>query len=102
MVLAQEEGRERSVYRVEGIDREVRITFVPRADLNHFTVALASMFSKYLRELFMREFNRFWQTHVPGLKPTAGYPLDAERYYAAIQPAMEKLGLTARQVWRNR
>jgi ribonuclease HII len=102
MVLAQEEGRERSVYRVEGIEREVKFTFMPRADLNHFTVALASMFSKYVRELFMQEFNRFWQTHVPGLKPTAGYPLDAERYFAAIQPAMRTLGICAKQIWRSR
>lgn len=102
MVLAEEEGRLRSSYRVEGLDRPVRITFLPKADVEHFTVALASMFSKYLRELLMREFNRYWQTHVPGLTPTAGYPLDAARYLAAIRPAMAKLGLRDHQVWRKR
>jgi ribonuclease HII len=102
MVLAQEEGAARSVYRVEGLDRTVRVTFMPKADVAHFTVALASMISKYLRELLMREFNRFWLTHVPGLPPTAGYPLDADRYYTAIRPAMAKLGIAERQVWRCR
>lgn len=101
-VIAEEEGRFRSVYRVEGLDREVRITFMPRADVEHFNVALASMISKYVRELLMREFNRFWQAHVPGLTPTAGYPQDAVRYIAAIRPAMLKLGIAERAVWRRR
>ena len=35
------------------------------------------MASKYLRELAMRPFNEFWSRHVPELKPTAGYPLNA-------------------------
>jgi len=102
MVLAEEEGRLRSRYRVEGLNRPVRITFMPKADVKHFTVSLASMISKYVRELLMREFNRFWQSHVPGLKPTAGYPLDAVRYIEAIRPAMLKLGIAERAVWRCR
>jgi ribonuclease HII len=102
MVLAEQEGRARSTYRVEGLDRTVRITFLPKADVEHFTVALASMISKYVRELLMREFNRFWLTHVPGLKPTAGYPLDAGRYFDAIRPALAKLSIAERCVWRSR
>jgi len=64
------------------VDRQVGVrslTFQPRADQSYFCVALASMVSKYLRELLMGEFNRFWQEHVPGLRPTAGYPTDAAR-----------------------
>ena len=60
------------------------------------------MLCKYLREVCMRQFNRFWSTHVPGIKPTAGYPVDAKRFFAEIQPAMAKLGLTADQVWRKK
>src|SRR5207253_4519889 len=102
MVWAEEEGMDRSVYRVEGLDRTVKITFMPRADVQHFNVALASMISKYVRELSMREFNRFWQAHVPGLAPTAGYPLDAGRYFDAIRPALLKMGMAERAVWRCR
>jgi len=102
IVLAEEEGRLRSVYRVEGLDREVRITFMPKADVTSFAVSLASMVSKYVRELLMREFNRFWQSHVPGLAPTAGYPQDAVRYIAAIRPALLKLGIAESAVWRKR
>ena len=66
------------------------------------SVALASMISKYVRELLMREFNRYWLAHVPGLKPTAGYPQDAVRYIDAIRPALLKLGIAERAVWRSR
>ena len=65
-------------------------------------MALASMVSKYLREVLMLEFNRFWQTQVPGLKPTAGYPSDAGRFFKAIRPALQRLGITETAVWRKR
>ena len=102
MVLAHQEGMARSVYTVHGVEPEVRFTFQPRADAEHFCVALASMVSKYLRELLMKEFNGFWQTQVPGLTPTAGYPGDAARFFKAIQPALERLKITETAVWRKK
>ena len=102
VVLAEAEGHSRSVYRVEGMDRPVRIIVTPKADVENFTVALASMVSKYIRELLMREFNRFWLSKVPGLKPTAGYPGDSRRFFQAIRPALTKLGIAKRAVWRSR
>jgi ribonuclease HII len=101
-VVVLEEGMERSSYRVTGLEREVCLTFQPRADSQHFCVALASMVSKYVREVLMREFNRFWQGHVPDLKPTAGYPGDAGRFFEAIRPAVERLGLAEERLWRRR
>jgi len=102
MVLAHEEGRESSVYSVVGLPRPLRLTFAPRADSTHLCVALASMFSKYLREILMLEFNRFWQTHLPDLKPTAGYPGDSARYYAAIKPVAQRLGIPEAALWRRK
>ncbi len=101
-VVAEVESAAESRYRVEQLDRPVTVTFRPRADGDSVAVALASMLCKYLREVCMRQFNRFWAMHVPGLAPTAGYPADAKRYYEAIRPAMDKLGLTADQVWRKK
>jgi len=80
----------------------VSVVFRPRADGDSVAVALASMLCKYLREVCMIQFNRFWARHVPGLAPTAGYPNDAKRFYAEIRPAMAKLGLSEDQVWRKR
>ena len=101
-VVPEKEGAAESRYRVDGLDRPVAVTFRPRADGDSVAVALASMVCKYLREVCMRQFNRFWQRHVPGLSPTAGYPADARRFYDAIRPAMDTLGLTPDQVWRKR
>jgi ribonuclease HII len=101
-VLVQEEGSARSVYSVLALKRPMRLVIEPRADQRHFCVALASMISKYLRELLMLEFNRFWQEHVPGLKPTAGYPGDAARFYDAIRPTMERLRIAEPVIWRQR
>lgn len=101
-VIAERESAAESRYRVELLPRPVTVTFRPRADGDSVAVALASMVCKYLREVCMRQFNRFWATHVPGIAPTAGYPVDAKRFYAEIGPAMAKLGLAADQVWRKK
>ena len=97
-----QEGMLASVYRVHGLGRDVRLAFRPRADSGHFCVALASMVSKYLRERLMEEFNRFWLEHTPGLKPTAGYPGDARRFYDAIRPTAERLGIAEAALWRRK
>ena len=101
-VVIEKESNEESRYRVEHLGRPVTVTFRPRADGDSVSVALASMLCKYLREVCMRQFNRFWAAHVPGIAPTAGYPVDAMRFYAEIKPAMAKLGLSDDQVWRKK
>ncbi|QEL19646.1 hypothetical protein [Limnoglobus roseus] len=101
-IVPEREGAAESRYRVAGLGREVAVVFRPKADGDSVCVALASMVCKYLREVCMMQFNAFWQKHVPGLKPTAGYPVDAKRFYAEIQPAMVKLGLQPDAVWRKK
>ena len=101
-VVAEREGAAESRYRVLNLSRDVTIFFRPRADADSVCVALASMMAKYLREVCMGQFNAFWAKRVPGLVPTAGYPTDARRYYAAIRPAMDYLGITPEQVWRTK
>jgi len=100
--VAERESADESRYRIEALGREVRVTIRPRADSGSVSVALASMVAKYLREVAMRQFNRFWSQHVPGLTPTAGYPNDAKRYYAAIRAAMARLKIEEEHVWRTR
>jgi ribonuclease HII len=102
MVLAREEGEQRSLYEVEDRGRQIEITIEPRADGHYFCVALASMVSKYLRELLMLEFNEFWRSRIPGLKPTAGYPTDASRFWSDIRPTVLKMGMQQDALWRRR
>jgi hypothetical protein len=101
-IVPEIESAGESRYRIELLDRPVTVTFRPRADGESVAVALASMLCKYLREVCMGQFNRFWAAFVPGLRPTAGYPGDATRFFDEIQPAMKKLGLADDQVWRKR
>ncbi len=102
VVVTEQESMACSVYRIQGLKRGVRLQFQPRADAEHLCVALASMASKYLREVLMLEFNRFWREHVPELKPTAGYPGDAARFLQEIRPTIEKLGVGMESLWRRR
>ena len=90
-----------SRYHMNG-PRPLYWTFQVEGDSLYLPVALASMTSKYLREIFMRQFNRFWLEKLPNLKPTAGYPGDAARFYKFIKPVMAELGIEERRVWRRR
>lgn len=101
-VIAEAESAGESRYRVSELGREAVVTFRPRADADSVAVALASMLAKYVREVCMRQFNAFWAAHIPGIKPTAGYPVDAKRFYAEIRPAMDRLGIPPEAVWRCR
>jgi hypothetical protein len=60
------------------------------------------MLSKYHRELAMIRFNEFWQSHVPDLQPTAGYPVDAQRFKRQIAAAQKKLGIADESLWRKK
>lgn len=91
-----------SEYEIRWPGRLIRVILKPEADATSFEVALASIVSKYLRELFMEEFNAFWKDHVPDVKPTAGYPGDATRFLEAIRPAIARLNLPIDHVWRKR
>ena len=94
------EGPELCEYVVYGLAREVRLRFEPKADGGPLNVALASMAAKYLREVCMAQFNRYWLGRVPGLKPTAGYPVDAVRFFAAIRAILAADGTADHLVWR--
>jgi hypothetical protein len=64
--------------------------------------ALASMTAKYHREVAMRAFNAFWQSRLPELRPTAGYPGDSRRFKADIAAVQAELGIDDRLLWRCR
>jgi len=93
------EGRLKSVYRFGPAERRVEIAFQAKGE-SHLPTALASMASKYLRELAMQAFNDFWRQQVADLQPTAGYPLDAKRFKAEIAWAQQSLGIADRILWR--
>jgi len=101
LIEIHEEGRRRSRYRFGPPERRVEITFQVKAE-SHLPVALASMASKYFRELAMRALNGYWCERVPGLRPTAGYPQDAKRFRAAIAAVQDELGVDDTILWRDK
>ena len=87
------EGPKESLYTVADGARRMTIGFYERGDARHLPVALASIFSKYLRELFMHSFNAWWCERVPGLRPTAGYVTDGRRWLGDTASARARLGI---------
>jgi hypothetical protein len=101
LVEVHGEGRSKSLYRFGPPERRIQACFRTKAE-SCLPAALASMASKYLRELAMQAFNEFWRARVDGLLPTAGYPQDAKRFRADIAEAQRKCRVDDRVLWRNR
>lgn len=99
VVEVRGEGRGESRYRFGPPERRVEVCFRTQAE-SCLPAALASMASKYLRELAMRALNAFWRRRLPDLKPTAGYPLDAKRFRADIAEEQRRLHIEDFKLWR--
>ncbi len=99
LVEVHGESRQRSTYRLGPPERRIEFTFRTKAEAC-LPVALASMASKYLRELAMRALNAYWCDRIPGLQPTAGYPQDAKRFRADIAETQRRLQIADRMLWR--
>ncbi|MFO8007838.1 MAG: hypothetical protein R6V05_08890 [Candidatus Brocadiia bacterium] len=91
-----------SAYRICGGDRALHVTFLEEADRKTLPAALASMLAKYVRELYMTAFNRYWGERVPELRPTAGYGRDAHRFLRDIAPVLKAEGVERKRLVRSR
>ncbi len=90
-----------SRYRVTSGGRPVEIEFLQGGEAE-LPVALASIVAKYVREASMRAFNEFWRSRVPSLRPTAGYPVDAQRFRRETETVRTRLGISDSIFWRER
>jgi hypothetical protein len=95
------EGNALSVYKLQSHGRTVEFRFQPKAD-RHIPAALASMSAKLLREFLMSAFNRFWQQYLPGLQATAGYPVDALRFFGQIEEISKNKEIEKDDIWRKK
>ncbi len=78
------------------------IRFEVQADGHHLPASLASMISKYSRELLMDRFKSWFAHQAPQIKPTAGYGSDAKRFWQQVQPLLPKLSIQPQQLRRVR
>ncbi len=97
-----EESEMRSAYLLSSGAQRIQLDFVVECERRHMPVALASVYSKYVRELFMIGVNSYWQARVDGLAPTAGYYADAQRFLSQIEPAMTRLAIDRNMLVRCR
>lgn len=84
------------------VDDCITIQFLVQADQQSFSVALASLLSKYWRELLMLQFNDWFAAQLPNIKPTAGYPVDASRFWNDIEPLRNNHRFVVKDWWRER
>lgn len=97
MIFRIEEGRPMSRYRVGSTELRFQVQ-----GERHLPVAAASIVAKYFRELAMMQFNEYWKRHVPEIRPTKGYPMDARRFLKDIQPVLAGLNVNLDDLWRRR
>jgi len=100
-----EQVHERQTYRIEergGGGRRLEIRFQKEGEEACFPTALASMTAKYLRELHMRLFNRWWLERAPEVRATAGYPQDARRFLGEIEAVRRRLEVPIDMLVRSR
>ncbi|MBN1490149.1 MAG: hypothetical protein JXA69_09545 [Phycisphaerae bacterium] len=97
-----EETDTTSAYRLLRPQAAWEIRFIQQGESHHLPIALASIFSKYVRELFMCAFNTFWRTHVPAVKATAGYYQDGLRFLKDIDAAIRTLQIDRNLLIRSR
>lgn len=99
----EREGNTASVYTLatsRPTARAMTVRFEVEAEKDHMPVALASMISKYTRELLMARFQNWFARRAPAVKPTAGYALDAQRFWREIQPILPELAIQPQSLQR--
>lgn len=97
-----EESDTRSAYRLTDARHEIDIEFLVEGEKQHMPIALASVYSKYLRELSMHTFNRYWSAIASDLRPTAGYYSDAMRWLNDAAPLIERMSIKREMLVRER
>ena len=96
------EAPQESIYQMQANGRIMRVHFVVDADENCLPVSLASMVSKYLRELLVNNINRYFLTFCSDIKPTAGYWKDGLRFIEDLRVKIPHIRFNSNQLIRCR
>jgi hypothetical protein len=101
LVEVRRESRPASVYQWGPAPQRCEIHFTAKGERCPAS-GLASMVAKYFRELAMRAFNNYWQQQLPTLRPTAGYPSDARRFWKETESIRHDLQVDEERLWRRK
>jgi len=91
-----------SSYELQADGKAMRMHFVVGADGRFLPVSLASMVSKYLRELLVGNINRYFAGFSDDLKPTAGYWKDGLRFIEDLKTSLPHVRFDSDQLIRSR
>jgi ribonuclease HII len=96
------ESQNNSSYELQANGKFVRLHFVVGADDRYLPVSLASMVSKYLRELLVYNINGYFAGFGADLRPTAGYWKDGLRFIQEIKTNLPHVKYDENQLIRLR
>lgn len=96
------ESESASSYELKVSRKKMRLHFVVGADGRFLPVSLASMVSKYLRELLVASINRYFVGFGAGLRPTAGYWKDGQRFIRDLKTSLPHVQFDSNQLIRCR
>jgi len=91
-----------SSYELRAGPKAMRVHFVVGADGRFLPVSMASMISKYIRELLVENINRYFIGLSSDLKPTAGYWQDGLRFIEDIKTCLPDVRYDSNQLIRSR
>jgi len=97
-----QEDDECSVYEMSSGTGKVRLRFEVEADDRYLPVSLASMVSKYVRELLMDRMNLYFAKMDAGLRPTAGYWQDGQRFIEDLRMRLPDMRIDRERLIRCR
>ena len=72
-------------------DIQLGLGFWVKGDQHNILCAIASIWAKYLRELLMQQFNRYWHSRFPKAPTTSGYYRDATIFLDYLQQGLGSL-----------
>jgi ribonuclease HII len=96
------ENQNLSSYELKSQRRTMRVHFAVGGDQRYLPVSLASMVSKYLRELLIGCMNRYFTSFCADLKPTAGYWEDGLRFVEELRKNLPHIQFDSEQLIRSR
>ncbi len=91
-----------SSYELQRDGKKMRLHFAVDADDRFLPVSLASMLSKYLRQLLIENINRYFIGFHAELKPTAGYWKDGLRFIEDLKRNVPHVAFDSNQLIRCR
>jgi len=91
-----------SSYELKAKNRKMCLHFTVSADEHFLPVSLASMVSKYLRELLVDNINRYFARFHADLRPTAGYWKDGLRFIQDLKTNLPHVQFDSNQLIRCR